>query len=70
MLAVEIGTDSLWDTVHTIVNQMSDNPDEAELRRQFENNDWERGEKMHDRTRYKRPYTHSMEQVNRTLFDN
>ena len=72
MLAVEIGTDSLWDTVHTIVNQRSDNPDEAELRRQFENNDWERGAKMHDRKQYKRTYTRPIagKIVANTLFDN
>ena len=61
MLSVELGNESLLDTIQTIVNLYKENPDDKELRLMFEDNDWEKGAKMHDRQQYKRPYTKSMD---------
>lgn len=69
MLAVELGTESMWDTINRIASMMRENPDETELRRQFEDNDWEKGAKMHNRQQYKRTYTPSEEHLQNTLFD-
>jgi len=71
MLSVELGNESLLDTIQTIVNLYKENPDEKELRLMFEDNDWEKGAKMHDRQQYKRPYSKSMDTFeNQTkLFD-
>lgn len=68
MLAVELGTESMWDTINRIASMMRENPDETELRRQFEDNDWEKGAKMHDRQQYKRTYTPS-EATQQKLFE-
>lgn len=69
MLAVDLGTESMWDTINRIASMMRENPDETELRRQFEDNDWEKGAKMHNRQQYKRTYTPSEEHLQNTLFD-
>ena len=61
MLSVELGNESLLDTIQTIVNLYRENPDEQELRLQFEQNDWHKGAQIHDRQQYKRPYTKSMD---------
>ena len=70
LLAVELGTESMLDTIQRIADEFMENPDEVELRLQFEQNDWNKGAKMTDRTRYKRPYTQSEEHIQKTLFDN
>ena len=70
LLAVDMGTTSMLDTIQRIADEQMENPDEIELRRQFEANDYHRGAQMTDRTRYKRPYTPSEEHLQKTLFDN
>lgn len=69
LLAVNLGTESMLDTIQRIADEYMENPDEVELRLQFEQNDWHKGAKMTDRTRYKRPYTPSEEHIQKTLFD-
>ena len=69
MLAVDLGTESLLDTIHIIANLYKENEDEKELRLQFENNDWHEGARMYDRRQYKRTYTPS-EETQQKLFDN
>lgn len=69
LLAVKLGTESMLDTIQRIADEYMENPDEVELRLQFEGNDWHKGAQMTDRTRYKRPYTPSEEQLQKTLFD-
>ena len=69
LLAVDMGTTSMLDTIQRIADEQMENPDEIELRRQFEANDYHRGAQMTDRTRYKRPYTPSEEHLQKTLFD-
>ena len=70
MLAVELGTESMLDTIQRIADEFMENPDEIELRLQFEQNDWHQGAQMYDRTHYKRPYTPSEEHLQQTLFEN
>ena len=69
LLAVNLGTESMLDTIQRIADEYMENPDEVELRLQFEGNDWHKGAQMTDRTRYKRPYTPSEEHIQKTLFD-
>ena len=69
LLAVQLGTDSMLDTIQRIADEFTENPDEVELRLQFESNDWHKSAKMSDMTRYKRPYTPSEEHLQKTLFD-
>ena len=69
MIGVELGTQSFIDTIHRIADAYSENPDEVELRLQFENNDWHKGAQLHERPSYKRPYTHGMDAIERGLFD-
>lgn len=70
-LSVELGTESILDTIHTIANLYKDNPDEGELRLQFENNDWHEGAKTTRDTVYKRRHSHSMDFIEQqTIFDN
>lgn len=69
-LAIEMGTESMFDLIHRLADLYRENPDEKELRLQFEQNDWHEGVKMHDRQQYKRPYTPSEEHLQKTLFDN
>lgn len=71
LLAVEMGTESMLDTIQRIADEFMENPDEVELRLQFEQNDWHKGAQMTDRTHYKRPYTHGMDYIEKqqTLFD-
>lgn len=71
LLALELGTQSMLDTIQIIADEFMENPDEIELRLQFENNDWHEGAQMSDRTHYKRPYTHGMDYIEtqQSLFD-
>ena len=71
MIGVSLGTESFLDTLHMIADAYAENPDETELRLQFEQNDWHQGSQMYDRPQYKRPYTHSMDYIEKqqTLFD-
>lgn len=70
MLAVDLGTESLLDTIHIIANLYKENEDEKELRLQFENNDWHEGARMYDRQQYKRTYTPSEETQQKLFNDN
>ena len=71
LLAVDLGTDSMLDTIQRIADEFMENPDEVELRLQFESNDWHQGAQMHDDTRYQRHNSHSMEYIDRqgSLFE-
>ena len=69
-LAVEMGTESMFDLIHRLADLYRENPDEKELRLQFEQNDYHQGAQMYDRTHYKRPYTPSEDHLQQTLFDN
>ena len=46
----------------------AENPDEAELRLQFEQNDWHKGAQMYEQKPYKRTYTPS-EATQQKLFE-
>ena len=70
LLAVELGTESMLDTIQRIADEYMENPDEIELRMQFESNDWHKGAQMHAEHNRKRPYTPSEEHLQKTLFDN
>ena len=73
LLAVDLGTESLLDTIHIIANLYKENEDEKELRLQFENNDWHEGARMYDRTQYRRGYNRSEQSIEaqqKKLFDN
>lgn len=65
LLAVDLGTQSMLDTIQRIADEFAENPDEVELRLQFESNDWHKGAQMHDDVRYKRPYSHGMDYIER-----
>ena len=71
LLAVELGTDSMLDTIQRIADEFMENPDEVELRLQFEQNDWHQGAQVHSDTRYQRHNSHSMEYIDRqgSLFE-
>ena len=69
VIGVELGTKSFLDTLHRIADAYAENPDEVELRLQFEQNDWHKGAQMHDRQQYKRPYNHTEEYLEKTLFN-
>ena len=69
-LSVDLGSESLFDTIHTIANLYMENPDESELRLQFESNDWNKGARMTRDTLYERRRSHAMDYVEtRSLFD-
>lgn len=71
-IAVDLGTESLLDCLHTLANLQYENPDEVELRAQFEDNDWHKGNKVHQDTKYKRTHSHTEEYIERhtaTLFE-
>ena len=73
LLAVELGTESMLDTIQRTADEFMENPDEVELRLQFENNDWNKGARQYEETKYKRPYSHRMDYIETqqpTLFDN
>ena len=70
LLAKDLGTESMLDTIQRIADEYMENPDEIELRMQFENNDWHKGAKMYEEHNRKRPYTPSEEHLQKTLFDN
>jgi hypothetical protein len=65
LLAVDLGTQSMLDTIQRIADEFAENPDEVELRLQFESNDWHKGAQIHDDVRYKRPYSHGMDYIER-----
>ena len=69
-LAVEMNTESMFDLITRLADLYRENPDEKELRLQFEENDYERGNRVYQDTHYKRPYTPSEEHLQKTLFDN
>jgi hypothetical protein len=69
LVAVALGTKSMLDTIQRIADEFMENPDEIELRLQFEQNDWHKGAQMTDRTQYKRSYNPSEEHLQKTLFD-
>ena len=72
-LSTDLGTVSLLDTIHTIANLYRENPDEGELRLQFESNDWVKGAQAHQDTAFKRRNSHSMAYIEKkdmgSLFD-
>ena len=72
-LSTDLGTVSLLDTIHTIANLDRENPDEGELRLQFESNDWVKGAQAHRDTAFKRRNSHSMAYIEKkdmgSLFD-
>jgi hypothetical protein len=72
-LSTDLGTVSLLDTIHTIANLYRENPDEGELRLQFESNDWVKGAQAHRDTAFKRRNSHSMAYIDKkdmgSLFD-
>ena len=65
LLAVDLGTKSMLDTIQRIADEFMENPDEVELRLQFESNDWHKGAQMHADVRYKRPYSHDRDYIER-----
>ena len=69
LLAVTIGTESMLDTIQRIADEFMENPDEVELRLQFEQNDWHQGARMYEDNIRKRPYTPSEEHLQQTLFE-
>ena len=71
-LGVDLGTESRLDTIHTIANLYKPNPDEEELRIQFENNKWHKGGKANQDVRYQTRKFHSSDyfESHPTLFDN
>ena len=69
-LAVEMNTESLFDLINRLADLYRENPDEKELRIQFEQNDYVNGNRAFQETHYKRPYTPSEEHLQQTLFDN
>lgn len=69
LLAVNLGTESMLDTIQRIADEYMENPDEVELRLQFESCDWHKGAQMHADKAYKRPYSPSEEHIQKTLFD-
>ena len=63
-LAVDMGTDSMFDMIHTLADNMKENPDEAEFRTQFENNNWHKGAKDFTSTiHYKRHHAPKMDSM-------
>ena len=68
MVGVALGTESFLDTIHRIADAYAENPDEAELRLQFEQNDWHNGAQMYEQKLYKRTYTPS-EATQQKLFE-
>lgn len=73
LLAADLGTESMFDTLNIIANLYKENEDEKELRLQFEQNDWHEGARMHDRQQYKRGYARTIDgsdSQQQNLFDN
>ena len=69
LLAADMGTESFIDLIHRLADLYRENPDEKELRIQFEQNDYVKGNRVYQDTHYKRPYTPSEEHLQKTLFD-
>ena len=73
MLAVdEFNTESVYDTLSAIINLYKPNDKEDEFRKEFEDNDWHKGAKMHDDVRTKRRHFISKDyfEGQQRLFDN
>ena len=70
-IAVEMELDSLYDLVSSLASMFYDNPDNVELRKQFESIDWHKGSQMNDRVQYVRHNNHSADymEMQRSLFD-
>ena len=71
-LGVDLGTESILDTIHTISNLYKPNPDEEELRIQFENNEWHKGAQAQKDIRYQTRKFHTADYNEThypTLFD-
>lgn len=70
-IAVELECESLYDLVSRLASMFFNNPDDEELRKQFESIDWHRGAQMHDRVQYVRHNNHSADymEMQRSLFD-
>ena len=68
----EFHTESVYDTISTIINLYQPDTKEDEFRKEFEDNDWHKGAKMHDEVRTKRRHSHSMDyfEGQQRLFDN
>ena len=72
-LAVEMETNSMFDMIHTLADNYKENPDEAELRTQFENNNWHQGARDFTSTiHYKRHHAPKMDSMEgqQKIFDN
>jgi hypothetical protein len=73
MVAAEMEIDSMYDLVSRLSNLYHDNPDDVELRKQFESIDWHRGAQIHNTTQYVRHNNHSADYIEMvretTLFD-
>ena len=63
LLAVELGTTSMLDTIQRIADEFMENPDEIELRLQFEQNDYERGNRVYQQQQYKRHNAKTMDSM-------
>ncbi len=70
-VAVDMELESLYDLVNSLANIYHDNPDDVELRKQFESIDWHKGAQMHQQTQYVRHNNHSADymEMQRSLFD-
>ena len=70
-LSVELGNESILDTIQTIVNLYKENPNDEDMRQMFADNDWHENAKMHDRQQYKRGYSHGMDYMDsqQSLFE-
>lgn len=62
MLGVELNTNSVLETIDKIVDMYRENPDDTELRIQFENNDWGENAKKPASSPYKRKVNHTMDE--------
>ena len=57
----EFKTESIYDTLSAIINLYQPDESEDEFRKEFEDNDWHMGAKVHDVQRTKRRHSHSMD---------
>ena len=70
-LGVELETNSVLDTMHTLANLYEANPDEETLRKIFEDTNWVEGAQAEQDVRYKRQHFTSRDQIEKqtTLFE-
>lgn len=70
-IAVDMELESLYDLVNRLSNMFHDNPDDVELRKQFESIDWHKGSQMHHQQQYVRHNNHSADymEMQRSLFE-